>query len=188
MMHKLTCATILAGVLTGALAVQAQARPYLMLAADRTGFKALDLGDIHQQGIDTAQATVISAPLAGAAFGDKRAALMKQRVEFECLGERWRLMSVIYADAKEAPLGSENEVSAWQPLEGDPLLIAAKDAACLRRFKASLVSRDLNLGDIVIRYHKAWGPAAPEPMTERQVQKHLFEVDHCADQPAGTAC
>lgn len=188
MTPKLTSAMILAVGLASALTLQAQARPYLMLAADRTGFKALDLGDIHQQGIDTAQATVISAPLAGAAFGDKRAALMKQRVEFECLGERWRLMSVIYADAKEAPLGSENDVSAWQPLEGDPLLLAAKDAACLRRFKASLVSRDLNLGDIVIRYHKAWGQAAPEPMTERQVQKHLFEVDHCADQPAGTAC
>jgi hypothetical protein len=188
MMSKLRAVMIMAMSLASAMPPAANARPYLMLAADRSGFKALDLGDIHQQGIDTAQATVISAPLAGAAFGDKRAALMKQRVEFECLGERWRLMSVIYADAKETQLGSENEVSAWQPLEGDPLLIAAKDAACLRRFKASLVSRDLNLGDIVIKYHKAWGQAAPEPMTERQVQKHLFEVDHCADQPAGTVC
>jgi hypothetical protein len=188
MIRKSINAALLAGALAGVPIAQALARPYLMLAADKTGFKALDLGDIHQQGIDSAQATVISAPLAGATYQDKQAALLKQRVEFECLGDRWRLMSVVYADAKDVTLASDPQVSAWQPLEGDPLLLAAKDAACLRRFKANLVSRDLNLGDIVSNYHKAWGQAAAEPMTERQAQKRLFDLNHCADQPGRTSC
>ncbi len=186
MTRKMVAAAL--AILTAALAPRAQARPYLMLSADRTGFKAMDLGDIHQQGVDSAQATVIAAPLAGVAYGDKRAALMKQRVEFQCLGDRWRLISVIYADAKEVQLASDAETSAWQPLEGDPLLLAAKDAACLRRFKASLVSRDLNLGDIVVNYHKAWGTAAAEPLTEREAQKRLYEANHCADTPGHTVC
>jgi hypothetical protein len=186
MTRKMVVAAL--AILTAALAPRAQARPYLMLSADRTGFKAMDLGDIHQQGVDSAQATVIAAPLAGVAYGDKRAALMKQRVEFQCLGDRWRLISVIYADAKEVQLASDAETSAWQPLEGDPLLLAAKDAACLRRFKASLVSRDLNLGDIVVNYHKAWGTAAAEPLTEREAQKRLYEANHCADTPGHTVC
>jgi hypothetical protein len=161
-----------------AMASQARARPYLMLTADEQGFKALDLGDIHQEGIDTAQVTLISAPLAGARVGDKVAALMKERLEFECQGERWRVLSVGYADAKDVALASDPAASAWRPVAADPLLESSKDAACLRRYKQTLVSRNLNLGDIVSNYHKAWGPAAPEPLTREQLLKQRFDANH----------
>jgi hypothetical protein len=166
------------GLAASALAPGAQARPYLMLAADNQGFRALDLGDIHQEGIDAAQITLITAPLAGAPYGDKRAALMKQRVEFECQGERWRVLSVIYADAKDAALTSEPADGAWQSTAGDPALAVSRDAACLRRYRQAMVSRDLNLGDIVANYHKAWSQAAPEPLTEKELLKRGFDAGH----------
>jgi len=158
----------------------ASARPYLMLAADPTGFKALDLGDIHQEGIDTAQITLISAPLAGEPFGDRIAALKKERVEFDCLGTRWRVVSISYADAHDVLLASEPSEGAqtWQTSADDPLLPAARDAACLRRYKQTLVSRDLNIGDIVANYHKAWGSAAREPMTENELLKRGYDANH----------
>jgi hypothetical protein len=176
---RLMTATGLAlGLAASALAPGARARPYLMLAADNQGFKALDLGDIHQEGIDSAQATLITAPLAGAPYGDKLAALMKQRVEFECQGERWRVVSVAYADAKDKALASEPADGGWQPTAGDPALAISKDAACLRRYRDSMVSRDLNLGDIVANYHKAWSPPATEPMTEKELLKRRFDAGH----------
>jgi hypothetical protein len=161
-----------------AAASSTQARPYLMLAADNQGFKALDLGDVRLEGVDTAQITLIDAPLAGVRFGDKVAALMKQRLEFECQGGRWRTLSVSYADAKEAVMGAESIPSAWRQISGDLLLTPAKDAACLRRYNQTLVSRNLNLSDIVINYHKAWGPAAAEPLTRQQRLKQQFDISH----------
>jgi hypothetical protein len=176
---RLMTATGLAlGLAASALAPCAQARPYLMLAADNQGFKALDLGDIHAEGIDTAQVTLITAPLAGAPYGDKRAALMKQRVEFDCQGERWRVVSVTYADAKDAALASEQADGGWQPTAGDSALAVSKDAACLRRYRQAMVSRDLNLGDIVANYHRAWSQAASQPMTEKQLLQRRFDAGH----------
>jgi hypothetical protein len=174
----MTAAALAAGLAASVLASGAQARPYLMLAADNQGFKALDLGDIHQEGIDTAQITLITAPLAGAPYGDKLAALMKQRVEFECEGTRWRVLAVGYADAKDVALASDPVSESWRTAGDDPLLATARDAACLRRYKQALVSRDLNLGDIVTNYHKAWGPAATELPTERELLKRRFDASH----------
>ena len=174
----MTVAAVALGLAASAVAPAAQARPYLMLAADNQGFKALDLGDIHQEGIDTAQITLITAPLAGAPYGDRRAALMKQRVELECQGERWRVLSVTYADAKDVTLTSEPADGAWQSAAGDPALTVSKDAACLRRYRQTMVSRDLNLGDIIANYHKAWSQAAPEPMTAKQLLKRGFDAGH----------
>jgi hypothetical protein len=174
----MTVAGLALGLAASALASGAQARPYLMLSADNQGFRALDLGDIHAEGIDTAQATLITAPLAGAPYGDKRAALMKQRIEFDCQGERWRVLSVAYADAKDSALADEPANGGWQATAGDPALTVSKDAACLRRYRQAMVSRDLNLGDIVANYHKAWSQAAPEPMTEKQLLQRGFEAGH----------
>jgi hypothetical protein len=174
----MTVAGLAAALAAGVLAPAAQARPYLMLSADDQGFKALDLGGIHQEGIDSAQITLISAPLAGAPYGDKRAALMEQRVEFECQGERWRVLSVTYADAKEAQLASAPAADGWRPVDADPLLVISRDAACLRRYRQAMVSRDLNLGDIVANFHRAWGPAAAEPMTEKELLKRRFDASH----------
>jgi hypothetical protein len=160
-------------------ACAAQARPYLMLSADSQGFKALDLGDIHQEGIDSAQITLITAPLAGAAYGDgKLAPIMKQRLEFECQGQRWRVVAVGFADGKDQPLASDPGDKLWKPLGADPLLAASKDAACLRRYRDAMVSRVLNLGEIVTNFHNAWGPAAPEYLTERQLIKRKFDASH----------
>jgi hypothetical protein len=160
------------------MAPGAQARPYLMLAADNQGFKALDLGDIHADGIDTAQATLITAPLAGAPYGDRRAALMKQRVEFDCQAERWRVISVTYSDAKDAALANGEADGGWRPTADDSALAVSKDAACLRRYRQTMVSRDLNLGDIVANYHRAWSQAASEPMTEKQLLQRRFDAGH----------
>jgi hypothetical protein len=175
MKAKFIAMAVLAPVLA---ASNAQARPYLMLAADHTGFKALDLGDIRQEGIDSAQITVIEAPLAGVQFGEKVAAVKRERLEFECQGSRWRTLSVSYADAKDAAMGTGTASAEWNTLDDDPLLTPAKDAACLRRYNKTLVSRNLNLGDIVTNYHKAWGPAAPEPLSAQQQLKQRFEAGH----------
>jgi hypothetical protein len=171
---------VAAGAACALLAGQAQARPYLMLSADNKGFQALDLGDIHQQGIDTAQITLITAPLAGAPYADgKLAAIRKERLEFECQGERWRVVALGFADAKDQPLASDPGDSVWKAAAKDDAQLAiGRDAACLRRYREAMVSRVLNLGEIVSNYHKAWGPAAPEYMTERQLLKRKFEANH----------
>ena len=163
----------------GLVATQAQARPYLMLAADNTGFVAMDLGGIRQDDIDTAQVTVISAPLAGAPYGDKLAALKKERVEFECQGERWRVLAVSYADGKDKELASDpTAVSEWRSLPDNSFLIPARDAGCLRRYRQTMVSRDLNLGEIVANFHKAWSPPASQPLTEKQRIEQRFKANH----------
>ena len=175
-MNRLLAATMLtAALLAGA---RAEARPFLMLAADNTGFRALDLGDIHLEGVETSQITLIDAPLAGAPFGEKLAAIKKQRLEFECQGPRWRLLSTAYTDAQEQPLGDEVEASGWRPVGSDAVLAAARDAACLHRYPLAQVSRNLNLGDIVTNYHNAWGPAAAEPLTHAQQVKKQFDASH----------
>ncbi len=173
---KLTApaALLLATVIGGA----AEARPYLMLAADDKGFRAADMGDIQQEGLDTAQITLISAPLAGAPYGGKLAAIMKQRVEFECQGTRWRVTALGYADAKDQPLASDPVSEGWRPVGEDALLATARDAACLRRFRQAMISRDLNLGDIVTNFHKAWSAPAPEPLSDRQKLKQHFDANH----------
>lgn len=172
---KLIALAVLVPVLA---ASPVQARPYLMLAADNKGFKALDLGDIRQEGVETAQITVIDAPLAGVSIGDKVAAVMRRRLEFDCQGARWRSLSVSYADAKDVAMGAEATQTEWQAVDGSPLLAPAKEAACLRRYNQARVSRNLNLGDIVTSYHKAWGPAAPEPLTRQQQFKERFDAGH----------
>ena len=174
-----SAAGLLAGLTAMLGASGSQARPYLMLAADNTGFIALDLGAIGQKDIDTAQVTMISAPLAGARYGDKIAAVKKERIEFECQGERWRLVGVSYADAKDQTLAADpTAASDWQPIAGKPLLPVARDAGCLRRYRQAMVSRDLNLGDIVSNFHKAWSPPAAQPLTEKQLLEQRFKANH----------
>jgi hypothetical protein len=177
-MNRTLIAAATFGAALAALAGQADARPYLMVAADNTGFTALDLGNIVQQGIDTAQVTLISAPLAGAPYADKVAALKMDRLEFECVGDRYRLVSATYTDAKEVEVALDRNGAPWAAVGDDPTLITARDAACLRRYKANLVSRDLNLGEIVANYHRAWSPPASEPPTELDLIKRKWELSH----------
>ena len=176
MYRKLAAAAVLMVGL--AIGSPGQARPYLMLAADDKGFRAADLGGIKRQGTDSAQITLIDAPLAGVSFGGAVAALMEEQVEFECQGTRWRTLSIHYADAKEVTMGDEPAAGDWRAIGGDPLLAAAKEAACLRRYNQGLVSRILNLGAMVTNYQKAWGPAPAEPLTRQQLAKQRFDAGH----------
>ncbi len=155
----------------------AQARPYLMLFADDKGFVALDLGDIHRDG-DQAQATVIRAPLAGVAYGAGKADLIKARMAVDCAGGRWRPASITYADDHETVLGVDPGPGPWQALADDPVGAAAADAACRNRFTQQSVSRDLNLGEILAHYRRAWSKGQPEPLTQTQLEAQRYRVAH----------
>lgn len=149
------------------MASAVQARPYLMLYADDKGFTALDLGDIHADG-DVAQATLILAPLAGAPYSDKVAPLIKQKVEVACAANRWRVVSADYADAREVVLAHDGNGSAWTDFDKDDVKSLVQNAACRKLYAQNLVSRHLNIGEILAGYQAAHGKAAPEPKTEQQ--------------------
>jgi hypothetical protein len=161
-------------------ATPALARPYLMLSADPKGFQALDLGDITHQGLASAEVTLIDAPLAGAPFADnKLAALVKRRMAVDCQAPRWRVLSASYTDSHEAVLASDPSPRDWQAYDaGDLVAPVVQDAACLNRYAQQMVSRYLNIGEIFANYQRAWGKAAPEPLTEAQLQAQRFKYNH----------
>jgi hypothetical protein len=145
------------GLALAALAEGAEARPYLMLAADSHGFQAMDLGAIKREGLASAEATLIEAPLAGAPIDGKLAPLVERRMAVDCTAPRWRLLSTAYDDAKEVPLASNPAPQDWVPF-GDNAAVASmvQDAACLGRYSEQMVSRFLNLGQILDNYQRVW--------------------------------
>jgi hypothetical protein len=179
-MHpKLTIAA-LAAALAALAALPAQARPYLMLSSDEHGFEAMDLGNVRHDGIATAEATLITAPLAGAPYeGDKLAPVVERRVTVDCTSRRWRVTSTTWTDSHEVMLSSDQTVEDWRPFDDDDLIgPQVQDAACLSRFKQQLVSRYLNLGEIFTNYQRAWGRTAPETLTETQLLQQKFRDSH----------
>jgi hypothetical protein len=175
MHRKLAMAAALIGVLAAGEA--AQARPYLMLFADNKGFTALDLGDMTKTG-DQAEATVIRAPLDGAPYGAGKADLIKTRMQLDCAGGRWRTASTTYSDAHETVLGNDPGSGAWSPLAADPVGPTVRGAACQTKFVQQSVSRDLNLGEILAHYRRAWGRAQAEPLTEKQLEDQRYKTGH----------
>ncbi|MGZ3279777.1 MAG: hypothetical protein ACXU82_15770 [Caulobacteraceae bacterium] len=169
---------ILAGLAAAVLALPAQARPYLMLNADDHGFQALDLGGIDRSRQGLAQATLIEAPLAGIMTGGKLAALVARRVEIDCAGSRWRVLSTAWLDGKEQTLGQDPAAHDWTAFGQDDAAPAAQAAACRREFSQALVSRYLNLGEIVTNYQAAHAKAAPQPMTDKEIRDHKFRNGH----------
>ena len=160
---------ILATFAAMALASTAQARPYLMLSADDRGFEALDLGDVRPNG-DVAQATLILAPLAGAPYSDKLAPLVKQKIEVACEVRRWRVVSADYTDAREVLLAHDPNAGDWSDFgQDDALKSLVQNAACRKLYSQNLVSRYLNLGEILAGYQAAHSKAMPEPKTEQQL-------------------
>ena len=151
-----------------ALTTGARARPYLMLHADDQGFTALDLGDIHPNG-DVAQATLILAPLAGAPYADKVAPLVKQKIEVACQVKRWRVVSATYTDASEVVLARDDNAGDWVDFEHDEVKSLVQSAACLKLYSQNLVSRRLNIGEVLAGFQAAHSKAPPEPKTDQQL-------------------
>jgi hypothetical protein len=170
--------TLLAGLAAAALALPAQARPYLMLDADDHGFKALDLGGIDRSQTDQVQATLIEAPLAGVTIEGRLAPLVERRVQVDCSQPRWRFLSTAWLDGKEQALGQERAAQDWTAFGQDDLGPAVQAAACRREYKQTLVSRYLNLGEILANYQAAHAKAAPEPRTEKELQARKFANGH----------
>ncbi len=156
----------------------AQARPYLMLFADQTGFWAMDLGDIKRQGIESVEVTMIQAPLAGAPAGDKLAPLVKRRFAVDCAKTRWRLLSTTYADAKDTVLLNDPTSTDWSAFGEDRFAPVVQDAACLNRFQQQMVSRYLNLGEILANFQRAWAKPQPEPLTQKQLEDQQYQHGH----------
>ena len=169
---------LLAGLTALALALPAQARPYLMLNADDKGFQALDLGAVDRSQPGLAQATVIEAPLSGVMTDGKLAPLVERRVEVDCGRPRWRVLSTAWLDGKEQALGQDRTARDWTAFGEDDVAPAVQAAACRREYKASLVSRYLNLGEIVANYQAAHAKAAPEPLTEKEIRDRKFRNGH----------
>lgn len=169
---------LVAGVVAGAIAAPAQARPYLMLTADDRGFTALDLGGLDRSRPGLVQATLIEAPLAGVSAGGKLAALVERRVEIDCTAPRWRVLSTAWLDGKEQPLVQDNSTLDWKSFAGDDAAPTAQVAACRREYRQALVSRYLNLGEIVANYQAAHAKAAPEPLTQKELNDRQFRNGH----------
>jgi hypothetical protein len=169
---------LLAGLAAAALALPAQARPYLMLDADDHGFKALDLGGIDRRQPDQVQATLIEAPLAGVMTQGRLAPLVERRVEVDCSQPRWRFLSTAWLDGKEQTLGQEQGAGDWAAFGRDDLGPVVQAAACRREFRQQLVSRYLNLGEILASYQAAHAKAAPEPPTVKELQARKFANGH----------
>jgi hypothetical protein len=169
---------LVAGLALAALAQTAEARPYLMLSADEHGFQALDLGAIDRGQPAAPQATVIVAPLSGEMIDGKLAPLVERRVEIDCARPRWRVLSTAWLDAKEQALGQDPAAKDWAPFGQDEVGPAVQAAACRREFKPALVSRYLNLGEIVANYQAAHAKAAPEPLSEKEIQDRRFKNGH----------
>ena len=51
-------------------------------------------------------------------------------------------------------------------------------AACRREYSQQLVSRYLNLGEILANFQAAHAKAAPEPPTEKELQDRKFRNGH----------
>jgi hypothetical protein len=125
---------------------------------------------------DRVEATLISAPLAGAPYGDKQLApLVKQRVEFDCREPRWRVSSQIYADAHEVVLAAGPAPQAWMSLDEDSAASRAQAALCRRQFRQAAVSRFLNVGEILANYQAAHSAAAPQPPTREQLLAERYK-------------
>lgn len=169
---------LLAGFAAVALALPAQARPYLMLDANAQGFKALDLGGIDRSQPTQVKATVIEAPLAGVMIDGRLAPLVERRVEVDCSQPRWRFLSTAWFDGKEQPLGQEQTAQDWTAFGQDDIGSAVQAAACRREYRQQLVSRYLNLGEILANYQAAHAKAAPEPPTEKELQTRKFQNGH----------
>lgn len=169
---------LLAGLAAALLALPAQARPYLMLDADEHGFRALDLGGIDRARPDQVQATVIEAPLAGVMAEGKLAPLIERRVEIDCGQPRWRVLSTAWLDGKEQALGQDKTAQDWMAFGQDDSGVVVQAAACRREYKQTLVSRYLNLGEILANYQAAHARAAPEPPTEKELEARKFANGH----------
>jgi hypothetical protein len=176
--------SLLAGLAALVLLAQpAQARPYLMLDADDHGFKALDLGGIDRGQTNEAQtsevrATLIEAPLAGVMTDGKLAPLIERRVEVDCSQPRWRVLSTAWLDGKEQAVGQDQTAQDWAAFDGDGLGPMVQAAACRREYRQALVSRYLNLGEILANYQAAHAKAAAQPMTEKELQDRKFRNGH----------
>jgi hypothetical protein len=168
---------LLAGI-AAVLAPPAQARPYLMLDADDHGFKALDLGGVDHSQPNAAQATLVEAPLGGAMTDGKLAPLVERRVEVDCARRRWRVLSTAWLDGKEQALGRDQTAQDWTAFGQDDVGPAVQAAACRREYKQTLVSRYLNLGEILANFQAAHAKAAPEPMTAKELQDRKFKNGH----------
>jgi hypothetical protein len=170
---------LLAGLAAAALlALPAQARPYLMLDADDHGFQALDLGGIDRSQPGQALATVIEAPLAGVTIDGKLAPLIERRIAVDCSQARWRSLSTAWLDGKEQALGQDKTAQDWKAFGQDDVGSVVQAAACRREYKQTLVSRYLNLGEILANYQAAHAKAAPEPQTEKELQARKFANGH----------
>jgi hypothetical protein len=170
--------SLLAGLAAAILALPAQARPYLMLDADDHGFKALDLGGINRTRPDQVQATLIEAPLAGVTVQGKLAPLIERRVEVDCSQARWRFLSTAWLDGKEQALGQEQTAEDWKAFGQDDLGPVVQAAACRREYRQQLVSRYLNLGEILTNYQAAHAKAAAQPRTAKELQARKFANGH----------
>ena len=169
---------LIAGLAALVLALPAQARPYLMLNADDKGFQALDLGGIDRSQPGLVKATTIDAPLAGVTTGGKLAPLVERRVEIDCAQPRWRVLSTAWLDGKEQALGQDAAAKDWTAFGQDDIGPSVQAAACRREFRPQLVSRFLNLGEILANYQAAHAKGAPEPQTAKELQDHKFKNGH----------
>jgi hypothetical protein len=169
---------VLVGLACAVLALPAAARPYLMLNADDHGFQALDLGGVDRSRPGSAEATLIDAPLAGVRAGEQLAPLVERRVEIDCGQPRWRVLAMAWLDGREQPLRKDGAVQAWKPFAEDELASVVQAAACKRQYRQQLVSRYLNLGEILANYQAAHAKAAPEPLTEKELLDRKFRNSH----------
>jgi hypothetical protein len=149
-----------------------------MLDADDHGFKALDLGGIDHGQPNAAQATLIEAPLAGVATNGKLVPLVERRVEVDCREPRWRVLSTAWLDGKEQVLGRDQAAQDWATFGQDGVGPAVQAAACRRDYRQQLVSRYLNLGEILANYQAAHAKAAPEPPTAKELEDRRFRNGH----------
>jgi hypothetical protein len=160
------------------VALPAAARPYLMLSADDHGFQALDLGGMGRSQGGQVQATLIDAPLAGVQAGGALAPLIERRVEIDCSGPGWRVVSVALLDGQEKPLATTTDTRALASFDPKDLAPTIQAAACRREYRQQLVSRYLNLGEILANYQAAHAKAAPEPQTEKELLDRKFRNSH----------
>ena len=169
---------LLVSLALSAVALPAAARPYLMLNADDRGFQALDLGGIDHSRPGSAEATMIDAPLAGVKAGDQLAPLIERRVEVDCQQPRWRVLGTAWLDGHEQALRKDMTPEAWRSFAADELAPVVQAAACKREYRQQLVSRYLNLGEILANYQAAHARAAPEPPTEKELLERKFRNSH----------
>ena len=106
------------------------------------------------------------------------APLVERRVEIDCARPRLRVLSTAWLDGREQALGQDQTARAWADFAKDDPASAAQAAACRREYRAALVSRYLNLGEILANYQAAHAKAAPEPPTEKEIRDHKFRNGH----------